>query len=609
MLTDQTIDPNQQQKPFVLLRPFIAVWHWMVPPSQAHKDRQNPKAVLVRSLIVVVLSVGFIVSVTFWGRDIRDYYQGYKAGKLVKEARTLADSGNVLNAVLKAQEAYSIAPENTDAIRLNAEFLTKMKRQEAIYFSELLDKQGKATASDVQMKVRALMNLNRTKEASVTLGNLMKNTPPSDSIFKLAEDVWGGSNQNEVVMTVLKEYCAKHPTDNESLLRLAKFQTASPSTKEVAEGMESLWKLAENPGELGLRAVNVLESQKGLSPEETKKLIELLTHHPRANAWHEVAALKRRVDLTPARRTQIIQEAVSKYQRADRDERVPFVRWLVLEREFLQVVALVDEADAKQNRDLLENYLTALTMLGRFDDLTKLVEDPKVVEILNKTVRAFYRAHLAFVSGKPKEDVREKLITAKLSAQDEGRGDMLLTIANYAEKRGIMDVAEEAFGAASLSRRVEREGYEGMVRLYQASGKQTELLEAAREAVRRWPDDENFMERYLYANLITGNDVELALERSLSLLAKRPDDSTVKLCAAIGYYWFGDLDMVTNHMQHIDLNKCTVGQQAVFAHFATAGGFADAAGTVLKSIPPNSKMLPQEEAFFKRATATVVAKQ
>ena len=80
--------------------------------------------------------------------------------------------------------------------------------------------------------------------------------------------------------------------------------------------------------------------------------------------------------------------------------------------------------------------------------------------------------------------------------------------------------------------------YEGLVRLCQSSGKMAEMLEAAREAVRRWPDDENFMERYLYANLIAGNDVELALERALSLLAKRPDDSTIKLCAAVGYYWF-----------------------------------------------------------------------
>lgn len=607
MLTDQIIDPNHQQKPHILLRPFLAVWHWMVPPSQAHMDRQSRTTIILRSSIVVVLSAGFILSVLIWGREMRDYYQDWRAGRLVKESRSLADEGNVLNAVLKAQEAYTLSPDNTDAIRLNAQYLTLMKRQEAMYFHERLEKQGKATAEDVQLKVKALMNLNRTKEASDTLNKLMKTTAPTDAVFKLAEDVWGGKGENDVVLKALKDFCAKHPIDNESHLRLAKLQVVSSKPSEVSEGMTLLWKLAENPGETGIKAVDVLEGLKGLGPEEMRKLIDLLEHHPRATGWHDVAAMNRRIQLSPARRTQIIQEAVMKYQGAQREKRVPFVRWLVLEREFLQVVALVDEEDAKANRDLLENYLTALTLLGRFDDLAKLVEDPKVAEILNKTVRAFYRAHLAFVRRGSREEVREKLIAARIAAQDEGRGDMLLAVAGYAEKRGIMDVAEDSYRTASTIRRMEREGFEGLVRLCQTTGNLQGLLEASREAVRRWPDDENFMETYLYACLIAGLDVELSLERTLNLLAKRPDDSQVKIAAALGYYWFGDLDMTANHMQRVDLNKCTVGQQAVFAYLAKAGGYPDAAATVVKSIPTAASMLPQEGVFLKRAKEPVAA--
>lgn len=607
MLSGQIIDPNQQQKPHILIRPFLAVWHWMVPPSQAHMDRQSRTTVVVRSTIVIVLSAGFILSVIIWGREIRDAYQDWRAGRLVNQARELADEGNVLNAVLKAQEAYTMSPDNTEAIRLNAKFLTLMKRQEAVYFHERLEKQGTATAEDVQLKVRALMNLNRTKEASDTLNKLMKNAPPTDAVFKLAEDVWAGKEQNDVVLNVLKDFCEKHPIDNESHLRLAKLQVASPKASEVAAGMALLWKLSEHPGETGLKAVETLEALRGLGPEETRRLIDLLEHHPRATGWHDVAAMKRRIDLSPSRRTQIIQEAVMKYQRAQREKRVPFVRWLVLEREFLQVVALVDEEDAKANRDLLENYLTALTLLGRFDDLAKLVEDPKVAEILNKTVRAFYRAHLAFVRGSPREEVREKLISARIAAQDEGRGDLLIGVAGYAEKRGIMDVAEDAFRAASAIRRLERDGFNGLVRLCRATGNLPGLLEASREAVRRWPDDENLLEAYLYACLIAGLDVELSLERTLNLLAKRPDDSQIKVAAALGYYWFGDLDMCANHMQRVDLNKCTVGQQAVFAYLAKAGGYADAAATVVKSIPSTANMLPQESAFLKRAREVLAA--
>jgi hypothetical protein len=126
------------------------------------------------------------------------------------------------------------------------------------------------------------------------------------------------------------------------------------------------------------------------------------------------------------------------------------------------------------------------------------------------------------------------------------------------------------------------------------------LLKASREAIRRWPDDENFTERYLYASLLAGKEVELSLERTLRLLEKRPKDSAVKVASALGYFRFGDLEMSLNHMQGVDLNKCTVGQQAVFAFFAKLGGFDDAAKMVLKAIPSDAKMLPEETVFYNK---------
>lgn len=599
MLTDQSIDPNQKP-PSLLLRPFLAVWHWMVPPTQAHADRQSRTTVVLRSSLVVAAAVTFIGGVLFWGRDLRDLYQNWQADGLVSEARQLADSGNVINAVLKAQEAYSKSPENVGAIRLNAEFLTLMKRQEAVYFHDLLEKSGEATAQDAEGKIRALMNLNREKEASDALANLMKTAPPSDGMFKLAESVWGGTEQNAIVLNVLKEYCAKHPNDFESLLRLTKFQVISSVRPEVAKGMESLWMLAQKDGEIGIKAVDVLNSVKGLGPEDMQRLVERLESHPRATGWHEVAAMKRRIELAPSRRSAIVQEAVAKYQGLAREERVPFVRWLVEEKEFRQVLSLVEESDALAYQPLLLNYLSALTMLGRFDELGRMIENPKAAEILTKTDHAFYHAHLAFVKGKPRDEVRQKLSAARIAAQDEGRADMLLLIGDYAEKRGLLEIAIDAYDAVSKKARMERPGFEGLVRVAQLNGNMDALLKASREAIRRWPDDENFTERYVYASLLAGKEVELSLERTLRLLEKRPKDSAVKVASALGYFRFGDLEMSLNHMQGVDLNKCTVGQQAVFAFFAKLGGFDDAAKMVLKAIPSDAKMLPEETVFYNK---------
>lgn len=601
MLSTQTIDPNQRKEPAPLLRPFLAAWHWLVPPSQAHEDRETRTARIVRTSLVAGFSIALIVVALVWGRDLRDLYQDWRAERLVKQARKLAEDGNVANAVWKAQEAYSLSPENTNAIRINGEFLTLMKRQEAVYYLEKLEKQGKATADDQQIKVKALLNLNRKKEASDTLTKLMRTTAPNENMFKLAEDVWGARERSNVVLQVLSEYCRQHPDDLESLLRLAKFQIVSSVREEETAGMATLWELAGKPEEIGLKALEALDQVAGLSAEDGRRLVDMLEHHPKADGWHHVSALKRRIRLAPAQRARLIQDTVMRYRTAKREDRVPLVRWLVEEREFLQVAALVDEQDAKSYRPLLENYLTALTMLGRLDELARLVNDPQVIEILNKSLRAFYQAHLAFVTRKPKEEIRRLVMAAKLAAEGEGRGDLLLAIAKYAEDRGITDVAEDAYRAAATIRRTERTGHEGLVRSCQANGNIEGLIVAAREAVRRWPDDENFMERYLYANLLAGREIELSLERTLSLLDKRPDDSPTKIAAALGYFRFGDIDMSINHCQGVDLNHCSPGQQAVFAFLAREGGYGEAVGTVLKSIAPDAKMLPQERDFFERA--------
>ncbi len=601
MLTNQTIDPSQKQGPPALLRPFVRLWHWLVPPSQAHRDRESAMAGKVRTIVILVLFGGPLITGAFFARDLRKFYKDWRAEGLVRQAKKLADEGNVVNAVFKAQEAYNMSPENTEAIRLNAQFFTLMKRQEAVYFHEKLEKNGQATVTDRQGKVRALMNLNRSKEAGDTLEDLMRKNSPTESMFKLAEDVWGVKEKGNIVLDVLSAYCEKNPDDLESALRLAKFRVASENREVFGSGMDILWRLTEKKEEIALRAADVINGIQQLSPEDARRVIQVLETHPRTDGWRKVAALKRRVQLEPAKRASIIREAVFNCRQTSRENRVPFVRWLIEEKEFHQVLAVVDEADALAYRPLLENYLNALTFVGRFDDLQRLVKDKRVADILDQTMLAFYNAHLAFVTGKPKDEVRSALIAAKVAADDGGRTEVLMSLAAYCEQRGHMDVAEDAYRAVCLKRKGERAGYDGLIRCTQHNGNTEGLIEASREAVRRWPDDEGFLERHLYANILAGREMELSLERILKLLERRPEDSVTKIIAALGYYRIGDLDMSINHMQGVNLNQVPLpGQHIVFAFLAKLGGYDDAVKVIINQVPNDRPLLPQERSFFEQ---------
>jgi tetratricopeptide (TPR) repeat protein len=607
VLTNQTIDPNQtgQSKPFILFRPFVMVWHWLVPPTQAHKDRQSPAARWAAWIGVTTFCAGSMGLAIYFARPMHDRYQDWQAEKMVKESRQMAEDGQIVSAVLKAQEAVKIAPENINAIRLNTEFLTSMRRPEALYFLDKLDRSGNTELADKQTRVKALMNLNREKEAASLLEEVLAEDPSNPLTMKLAEIVWGSSQKNSVLLKTLKSYAEKQPEDAAHSLRLAKVQAESTDAAERGEGMRRAWEVAGREDALGLQALEFLNSFEYLPPDESKRLIEKLRSHPKATGWHIAAALTRQLRLDPARKTNLVQEAVQMAQGKSREDLVPIIRWLVEQQQGLQVLALVSEQEAIAYQPLLENYLTALTMLQRFDDLERMVKDPKIDAILNQSVSAFYRAHLAFVMRKPPEEVRSALILAKNAADLERRGELCIKIAEYAEARGHADIAEDAYQSAALNPRTDRLGYQGLIRATEANENTEGLLAAATEAVRRWPDDPVYAERFLYANLLTGRQMELTLNESLKLLDVRPEDPFRRLLTALAYWRLMDFKAATPHLQNMDISRLSAGQKAMFAAIArdsVTDNAAQAARDVINSIEGQSRMLPEERAGLARAT-------
>lgn len=610
MLWNQKIDPTKESspKPFLLWRPFLALWHWLVPPTVAHRDRQSPLARWIATATIVSICTALIILGILYARPLKDSYKNMRAGSMVKEARRMAENGQIVNAVMKAQEAYQKAPESIDAIRLLFEYFTAMKRDTALYFYDKLREKEVLTPADEQLHVRALMNLGKPKEASQALEKLMRVEQPSEALMKLAEDVWGQREQNNALLNVLRSYTDSHPDDKESALRLAKVQISSSNPSEVGQGMELLWKLADQDDAIGLQTIEFINSLPSLTPAGISRLINRLKTHPKAGDWHYVTALKREVELAPERKKEIVMDAVAKYRDKKRDQLLPLVRWLVEQGEFLQVLSVLPESEAKTHQGLLENYLNALTMLQRFDDLGRLVNDPKVAEVLDPTTIAMFRAHLAYVTKQPAEELRSKLIAAKDAAEVNGRYPALLRIAQYAEDRGHYDIAEDSYRLtiraakrASAAPRIERDAYAGLIKACEANHNTESLLQATQEAVARWPDDTNFKEHHLYVSLLAGKDMELAQRYAQDLLKVQPKDNVRKLTVALSYWRLQDIKQAIQFLQYMDLNPLTEGQRAVFAAIAHSGGFQDEAAGVIRAISPTADMLPEERRCYERA--------
>ena len=607
MLWNQNIDPTKDlsQKPFILWRPFIATWEWLVPPTVAHRDRQSPLARWIAAFVIVSLCTSLLILGVVYARPLRNSYKNMRAEKMVKEARHMAENGQIVNSVKKAQEAYVIAPESEEAIRLNFEYFTLMKRDTALYFYDKLKTLDVLTPADEQLHVRCLMNLGKPKEASAALEKLMRVEQPSEALMKLAEDVWGQREQYKPLLNVLRNYTTKHPDDREGMLRFAKVQMASGNPTETGLGLETLWKLADQDDFLGLVALENINSLPTLTPADTTRLIERLKTHPKGDDRHYVTALKREVQQSPERKKEIVMDATAKYRDKKRDQLLPFIRWLVEEGEFRQVLTVLPEEEAKAHKGLLENYLNALTMLQRFNDLERLIADPKVADVLDPTMMAMFRAHLAYILNKPSEELRSKLIAAKDAAQFNGRYAMLLQIAKYGEDRGHYDIAEDAYRLAikaaqraSVSPAIEREAFTGLMKACRANRDTETLIQASQEAAARWPDDSNFAETQLYVSLLAGRNIELSLRNASSLLKMQPKDNLRKLTVALARWRLRDNHQAVENLQYIDLNLLNEGQRAVFAAIANSSGFHDEAVGVIKAINPRASMLPEEQRCY-----------
>lgn len=621
MLTTQNIDPNDPlNQRFFLLRWAIRLWHWVLPPTQAHMDRESGKARWIRATVLITGCLAMMVIAAMYAKPMQDRYQEWQAEGLVKDAERYVDNGDVVSAVMTAKRAYSIAPEYEPGVRLNAQLLTRIGyAKEAVYFWEKLEKKGTASVVDLQGKVRALLRINKAGEARQVLQEIINGHPMDKDVMKLAEEVWGRQQMNTLFLDVLKNYAKDHPDDRDSQLRLYRMQLQSQDASDPAKAREGLWSVATEKTKYGLEALRTLGEMQSLDIAERKRLADLLEAHDEATGWDYTKALSLRVSLSPGDKEQLMDATTRRFAGKKGADLHPMVRWLVENREFGRVVGMLDLPSIKTRKEdqpLLLNYMSALTMLGRINELESLVNDKDV--LLPKSTRDFYQAHLAMIKGADRDTLKRRLSAARVSALSDGQAEMLLNLGVYCTDKlnDFYDIALDCFRdvATTISSvRLERRAFEGWIRCARMAGDTESLGKASREANRRWPDDKTFIETRLYVDLLEGNGVEMALAQSERLLESSPTDSMRKLVNAFAYYRMGNLDSAVSALQNIDMRADGMGpgEAVIFAAIFNAAGMQRVAGgdaglfqknlnVILKPVPERARLLPEEGRLLRR---------
>ena len=600
MLTSQNPNPTAQ-KPFILWRPLVWIWQWLVPPTLADRDRQSPMARVIAATVIVTACVGLVVLVFTnahtWGHVVRTW----QSNRAVADSERLEKGERTYEAVLAANKAYRLDPSNPNAVRNVARYATMLRRQEALYLWGQLDKLGELTDDDVVWSITALANLQQDKAAEDAIDELLKKRPPSEKLVAVADSVLQRLHRTSQLIELLENYAKQKPDDKLIQVALGTRLVQFGTPDQVKEGKDLLWKAAEDDGDAGLKSLEFLYKVKADSDEEQDKLIDRLQHHPKITEEHRIAALRRLVDRHPDRKAAVIDNAIAYHVNSSREDLPPLLTWLNDEQEYDRVITLLKprEEIVKQYQPLLTPYLNALTLTKRYDELSRIINDPETR--LLPAERSMHRMHLAYVMHPDdKETLKLRIADALQFISDEANNRNLLLIGRYAEDRGLLDDALKAYKAASVQRMLERDGFEGVLRITHRLGDTKTYMSITSEMCRRWPDNNTYAERHIYACLLCGEDMETAFHQAQKLLEARPSDSQRKLLVALGFYRMKQPEDSIRTMQNTNLPELNAGQGAVFCGIMCASNqrLVDQAKSVASTIPTNGEMLPEERRFL-----------
>ena len=452
----------------------------------------------------------------------------------------------------------------------------------------------------------------------------------------------GKQEANTALLDMLKKNAKANPEDRDNALRLAKGQLLTRDAAEATEARKTLWQLTEGEDSVSLEALRIIPKLDGLDVTERKRLADRLDAHKLADGEDHCLALSTRLTITPEKRNQLLDEATFTWFKGKKGkDLLPWIRWLVINGEPGRILTLVNVEDVKTqtaDQEILGNYLNALSMLGRFSELSTLVNDEGIP--LGRGKRTYFKAHLrssiifsrpdnleklnagarAFdlLTNEERDDLKQKYYAAVVALVTEGQYDLLLAMGEHlsGSVKGFYDIAEDAFRAVASAgnARLERKAVEGWLNSSRRAGNTENLSKAARRGVLRWPEDPKFAEEALYSDFLQGLRTETSLPRALYLLQASPNDSTRKIIVALGYLRLGDIESAINTCQEIKLTEVNEGQMAVFASiFLTAGPNMVAAGdlnqfrsklhSIISPIPPNAPLFPEEAAMLQRARA------
>ena len=474
----------------------------IISPEDAQLARRKRRIIVIGS-VVLVLAILFGV---FGRRPAGNAIKAWQARRHAQKAFAFINKEQWDDARSEAMAAYQLSPDQPEALRAVARYLTRLHSIEALDFWKELSKKTSLTRLDVRDEAMIAIIAGDIALADTAMDELIdSHAEPAD--WLLAAQLAIQKNLPDEAKSYLEKIVAdSRATESEQFrATLLQLSLAANSPSERANALTRLGKLAEGKTATSLDALVVVAQNTLSAPvdssdstrNEAGRLASALENHPLAKAKHKLLAFDLRMHADPTQREQLIARAIADWKDSDPVDRLDLARWLNSKGEYQRAIDSIPLEKAVQSSDLFLQHLDALGGLGRWNEIEQEIRSGKFP--LEPFLEAMYLARCNSQLGEQTASANNWQ-RALEAAQGDAR--KLITLAQYAEQNKETEIAEVAYNnAAAITPRL-RLAWDGRLRLAQASRDTKKIHAVLANMLALWPDDLAIQNDEAYSRLL-----------------------------------------------------------------------------------------------------------
>ena len=316
--------------------------------------------------LVVLALCGIVATRPGWRK-----YKSWKALQHVAEARALVQSGGWESAIRPIQLALRLAPQNSEALRLTAQYCSHFNSIDGIGYWQMLIASGEATREDRLEYIRLSQSLGRVDLAGAELTAQMTTNASDQRVLLLGLKQVCLKQDWPAAFAFAREALNKHPDEPQVLWEAGQALIRHPDPEAQNEGRSVLWNLAIGQSAFQSRAVRLLAQNPNIEKGDIDVLLLKLRNSSTSNDLeNQLLQGELELRLMPSRRAELVESVVNRFASAsDSRERVAIAEWLHSQNAHEQLVKVFPIEQIRSDPALLQFHLQALADLQQWPTL------------------------------------------------------------------------------------------------------------------------------------------------------------------------------------------------------------------------------------------------